>query len=468
MDILFLLLNFLRIRFGQKKSWIFKLPTGFIRRLPKGTIVLVGASFLTVVFGYFREATLAYFFGTSREFDAFLVGLVLPQIMAIQATNITVSVVLPVYVSYRHTDNADLASKLVDQWFWFMATLVATLCLLVAIFAGPIIKLIGPGLEIEMKVKAVYWMRLLLPYLCFMAISSCFKVVLDTHRLFTTPALSRTVVSGSVILSCILVGSRIGIAILPIGFVIGSGIAFALQWRSAWHCEPGLPIRLGKEVFISGWTQLPFRGTWMMSITAFTLQINILIDRAFASTLPVGSISALNYASILINVPVTIISTSLSTALFTTFAEMTVQKRGGEAFTMARKWLVFFIIGGMIPVSLLIIFRSEIVSLLLQRGQFDEESVKLVSGVLGFLALMVITSASSTILTKLLLAQKQWGIIAMIGILAMFLKIGFNMVFMKYMGLEGLALATVFVSLISTFLRYYAVHQKYKEVLIEL
>lgn len=58
-------------------------------------------SLLNVLLGFVREATIAYLFGAPAQLNTFLVAMALPQLMAVNVAQISVAVVLPLYVGYR-------------------------------------------------------------------------------------------------------------------------------------------------------------------------------------------------------------------------------------------------------------------------------------------------------------------------------------------------------------------------------
>ena len=67
--------------------------------IPKGAILLSVIALLNVLLGFAREGVTAYYFGTSAELDAFLVASTLPRLITTHAVQITVSIILPLYVA---------------------------------------------------------------------------------------------------------------------------------------------------------------------------------------------------------------------------------------------------------------------------------------------------------------------------------------------------------------------------------
>jgi len=421
--------------------------------LPRGTISLIIIGVITVVLGFLREATIAYFFGTSATLDAFLVAFSLPQIIAMQLPNITVSVMLPEYLRYHEKGSSLVANELLRKFFLFLIKSLLVFTILTIIFANTIIKIIGPGLSAEAQKNAIYWLRLLQTYLFFVGTASCFKIVLDANQKFFTPAISRIIITLSVLLLCFLCQKNIGVQSIVIGLIVGGMLSFAVQCMQI--------LSINKNFFKKTHkldqkdVKIPYNGIIIMTLNVFIVQAFLIIDRAFASKLSEGSISVLNYANAIITVPSTILSSSLATALFPILSSNIAKGYQNKAIQITQKWLFFNIVIGSLLVFFIVIFSTNIVTVLLVRGNFDMADALTTASVLRFLSPMIILSGVSTVLTKLLQSQQEWNTIIFISICVLIIKLILNNLFIHRLGLEGLALASIISITLGTALRYF-------------
>jgi putative peptidoglycan lipid II flippase len=430
---------------------------GRMLRLPKGTVVLSVIALVTVLLGFAREATVAYFFGATTKLDAFLVAFTLPQFLAVQCTSVTASVLLPEYMQHREHGGYHLANALMQQWFWFLAKVIGGTCLVLATLAPVVIILIGPGLTEQSRIEAAMWLRWLTPYLFIMTLASCFKVVLEAHRIFAPPALAGALISITVIFACLIGQHDLGIGVLPFGLVAGSGLAWSLQW---WHTQQVAPImRSSYNQVVREMPTLPHFGVSIMTLNAIAEQSVHVIDRAFATMLPEGSVAALNYADAIIGAPTTVISSALATTVFPVLASLIARGDWSDALDITRRWVFFLAIVGLMPVVGIMTFSQEIVSILFERGQFNAAAVSMTATALTYYASIIILSAISTILIRLLLSQRRWRVIAWISLTALLLKLLLNLVFVPYLGIQGITLATVLAATIGVLLRYYCATQ---------
>ena len=407
---------------------------------------------VTVVGGYAREATFAYFFGTSGELDAFLVALTLPQLLMLLVGKITVMVVLPIYVAHREHQRLAEASEVVRRWFWFSAVVVGVVCLGLFALAPQMVSWLAPGLPADKVVNAARWLRWLLPFLWVTGVASSFRVVLDTHRRFAAPAAASAVISFSVVAACFLLGKRFGVSAAVPGFLVGAVLVYATQWLRSRQLEPAVPgFRR-----LAGPVELPFAGASVMMISLVAAQFHFIIDRGFASTMAEGSIAALNYAKAVNQIPMTVASHALATALFPILATMTARGEWDVALRTLRRWMLIVAGVGIAPTLALIVLREPVISLLFERGQFGPEAVAVTASVLSVLPLTIVTASLSPLVERLLLAQQRIALLAGLSIVAIGLKVGLNVVFVSGlgMGLVGLAAATVLTSAVMVAVRY--------------
>jgi len=420
--------------------------------VPRGALLLMVISALTILTGYGREVVFAYFFGASGEFDALLVALTLPRLLVLMAANITVSVMLPVYVAHRENGRTAEASEVVRRWFWFLAAVMSAVCGGLFLLAPLVVSWMAPGLSAELAGSAESWLRWLLPYLWLSGIAACFPVILDTHRRFGAPAAANAVVNLTVMAACVLLASRMGESAVVPGFLVGAVLIFVMQWVRARPLEPAVPSLRR----LSGPVELPFAGACVMSISLIATQFHLVVDRGFASTLPEGSIAALNYAKSINQVPVAVASYALATALFPVLATMTARGQWDQALRTLRRWLLIMVGVGIWPVLLLIVLREPIVSLLFERGQFGREAVVTTSSVLSVLPLTILAASAAPLVDRLLLAQRRVAVLAWMSVASIGLKVVLNVVFVTglHMGLVGLAWATVLAGGLMVIIRY--------------
>jgi putative peptidoglycan lipid II flippase len=427
-----------------------KLLKGGLRGIPRGTIMLSIISAVNIVLGFGREGITAYYFGTSGSLDAFLVASTLPKLIVTHSTNITVSIILPLYVAHLEAERRAEATWLLQRWFRFLAKLMTVFCLVVGLFASVVVGLIGPGLEDAERAQAASWLRWLLPYVWIITLSGCFEVVLNQNRRFFMPAMAGGFLSLGIIISCVVFHDRIGVSSMVPGYLVGAVAAFGFQWKQNQEYEP----KLMSFAELPGHIKLPLAAGGIMVLNSFAQQANLIIDRAFASSLPDGSIAALNYANAVTAVPQNILSAAIATALFPVLAETVARGAWRQAFRTTIRWAGAVIVVVSIPVAILAVWRQEIVALLFQRGAFTARATEMTSTAVYVLSFMLLVQGANALVLRLLLAQQQLRLILVTTITAVALKIGFNFLLVRDYGLAGVCMSMVASAGLVCIIRY--------------
>jgi len=113
----------------------------------KYTFIFGVATFISRIFGFIRDAVIAFIFGANSLTDAFFVAWRLPntlrQIFAEGGFN---AVFIPVYISLKQY-NIDDAQKYVSSMFSYYTLVLSIITALAVIFSKVIVLVIAPGLS---------------------------------------------------------------------------------------------------------------------------------------------------------------------------------------------------------------------------------------------------------------------------------------------------------------------------------
>jgi putative peptidoglycan lipid II flippase len=198
---------------------------------------------------------------------------------------------------------------------------------------------------------------------------------------------------------------------------------------------------------------LPGTGLMLMALYALTSQGHMIVDRAFAASLPPGSVAALNYANAILAVPGSVLVYAAGVLIMPHLAAMHATQQHGRARVLLRKALLGTSLALAPVVILLVMYADVTVGTLLQRGQFDRSATETTAVALSWLAPMVLLSCVATMLTRDLMASRQWKVIMLIGICTLGLKVLLNYLLVDTLQLRGLAIATVATSIFGCLVR---------------
>lgn len=415
----------------------------------QATLLLTVIAFLSRILGFLREVVIASVFGAKAITDAYLVAQVLPGTLAGLIGGALTTVFIPIFLEEkekRGEKEAWLAANTVLSAS-FIYLVIATI--LAYIFTFPFLRLIAPGFSEDRLSLAVLLTRLILPSLVFHGLLGILTGLSQSYKQFLIPGIGGFLYNICIILSILILGRRVPPFSLALGNVIGVFLQVVLVYMYInkrmpyirWYIDLSHPAI--KKTF---YLMIP------ILIGSSANYINIIIDRIFASGLPEGSISALNFAARVRELPISLFASSMAVAMYPTTSELVINNKNSEAISLLNKtirytWLI------VIPATIgLIVLDKEIIKLLFERGAFDRVATSLTAGALRYYSLGIFASAVVPIISRVFYSLQDTATPVIVSFLSIGLNISLNAILVKTMRHLGLALATSISGIFSFFI----------------
>jgi len=328
------------------------------------------------VLGLVREQIFAGLFGAGFAYDAFVVAFRIPNLLrdlfgegALSAAFVTV------FTEYSTNRSQEETWQLASTVLTFFAIFLSIITLLGIIFANPIVSLLAPDFShIAGKTELTTLLtRIMFPFLLFVALAAVVMGILNTRGRFFIPALSSAFFNlGSIIggVSLAFIFPHFdwpAIAGMACGTLIGGLLQLLIQLPSLLKLgftftptlhfsDPGL-----KRILT-----LMLPATIGLSAT----QVNIFVNTNFASSCVEGSVSWLNYAFRMVQLPIGVFGVAFSIAAMPVLARCAAKKdMPALRTTFTSSLLMIFSLT--IPATAGLIFLSEpIIRLIFQHGAF--------------------------------------------------------------------------------------------------
>ncbi len=409
---------------------------------------------LTQVGGFAKELTVAAWFGTGDAVDAFLIALLVPSfIVNLLAGSISASF-LPTFIRvYRNRGVAgaqNVLTGVITGFLFFGLVLSATLI----VFAPLYLPALCSGFSPEKLRLTRMILYALVPIILLKGLSTICAGVLNALDNFALAAILPILGPLSAIFFILSGGASLGIYALVIGTILGFGLEavlisgaiirrqFSLRPRLI-DFDPDLRIVLGQF--------LPMvAGSILMGSTD-------LVDKGMAATLVPGSVAALNYGNKIIAAVLTLATTAIGTAVLPYFTRMVSEKDWKNIRSILKSYLSLIFAVGILTAIIIYIFSDSIVNIIFQRGSFTAEDTTVVSAVQAYFAFQIPFYIGGIVVVRLISALRANHILMWGAAINLVVNIGFNILFIHYFGLKGIALSTSFVYLISfLFLFYFA------------
>ncbi len=414
------------------------------RLILKATLLIAFFNLMSKVLGLVRESVIARLFGASMYMDAYQMALKMPNMLFFIVSGALATVIIPVFTEYASRGEEQEAWK-IFRTVMFVITLFFFAASVVGVIGAPlIVKMVAPGFKGATQALTIELSRIILPLMIFAGLASLFANLLNANKIFGLPAFSNSVNNVIIILAAFVLGKPYGIHGLAMGTVLAMAAMALVQcpalYKAGFRFTPAVDLKhpgVKKTYYLA----LPS----LLSISVN--QANVYIAAVLASWLPVGSVSALNFADKLIQFPVSLFVLALGTAVFPTLAG---QAAGGDGEALSNTLLrsMRVIILGIVPASVgLMTLSQPIVTLIYKGGAFDQRAVEMTAAALFLYSIGLVGQAGGILLTRGFYSMQDTRTPLKLGVITVLINLGLSLALIGFLQHAGLALANSLANL---------------------
>ena len=417
------------------------------RGILNATLIVMIFFVLSRATGLLREVVIGARFGTGAELDAYLAGFRIPDILfQLVAGGALGSAFIPTFSSYRARGDDEGAWLLFSRVLNLITLVLVIVAGLAALFAEPIVtRLIAPGFPVEQQALTARLMRWMLLSTVVFGASGLVMGALNAVQHFLLPAAAPVLYNLAIIAGAWLLAPRFGIYGLVTGVVVGALAHLLIQIPALIRKKARYSAQL--TVYDPGVREVGrLMGPRILGL--LFVQMHFLVNTILASGLAAGSLSALNYAWLIMLLPQGVFAQAVATAAFPTFAAQVAadqQDKMGQTLGHILRMILFTTIPSAVILAL---FGTPLIRLLLERGEFSGESTYLVTVALQFYAVGLVGHAIVEIAVRAFYALHDTLTPVAVGIAAMVLNILFSLWWVRTLGFGGLALANSIATLL--------------------
>ncbi len=405
-----------------------------------------------------REMIMSSYFGAGYFTDAFNIAFRIPNLLRdLFAEGALSSAFLPTLIRYRAANGQEAAWLLANRVINALLLILAGVTLLFYFGAGWFVYLLAgdlsssPG-KFELTVQMT---RIMSPFLLCVALAAVFMGLLNAGGRFFVPAMAPSAFNVCSILAGIFLSPFMeGFGLAPvvsmaIGALAGGASQFMIQVptarRMGFHYRPILDLN---DPGVRQVAALMVPAIVGLSAT----QINIAVDTHLASRFGDGPVSYLNYAFRVMQLPIGLFGVAIGTS---TLAAVSVHAVHNQLEKLSDTVSGSLRLAACLtfPATVgLILFRSQIIELLYQRGRFLPSDTGQTSAVLFWYALALFAYSAVKILVPAFYALGDTRTPVRLSVLTVAVKVSANFLLIRFMGFLGLALATALASWFNFFL----------------
>jgi putative peptidoglycan lipid II flippase len=431
----------------------------------KATWKVSAAVMASRVLGLVRDQVFAGMFGYGILTDCFNIAFRIPNLLRDLFAEGALSQAFVTTFSKRIKETGpESAWPLAARMVTIMAILMAVITLLGIVFSPELVRLLtafgrktfGPE-EIALTVKMT---RIMWPFMLLVSLAALVMGILNSRKIFGIPALSSCFFN----LGSIIAGSGIGLWMDP-------------------HCGPRTMIGMSIGVLVGGFGQLAFqlpalhrlgfryRPNWNWNtpdvrkifslmgpavISASVVQINVIINSQFATSIGASAVSALNGAFRLMQLPIGVFGVAVATVTLPAMSLAATGKLGDEFRDVLARGLrlVTFLV---LPCALGLCFLAEpIISVLFEHGKFTPENRIVTASALRGYGIGLLAYAWLKVLQPAFYAADKRWVPMLVSFFAIALSVTSNWYFVVVlrMGVQSLALTTSIVATVNFVILY--------------
>jgi putative peptidoglycan lipid II flippase len=321
----------------------------------KKTFEVGSSTLLSRFFGVAREFLMVRYLGAGALSDAFFTAFKIPNsLRKIFAEGALSAALIPTFVGVVRK-NKEQASSLITLSFLVFEGFLVAICALVMWYAQTVLRFIVPGFSQEQIAQTVPFLQILMPFILFVSSSAILAGALQSVGHFFVPAFAPV--------------------LLNIVFIAATAVCLYFSWPVEYFCFfiiVGGIVQLIFHIYMYFKLHFSFApvysDTWhdfkkvlikffpcLLSMSV--MEIGLFVDTSFASYLPAGSMSLINYAYRFMGIPLGVFAVSFSTILLPHFSRVgAYAPRRMSYYLLETTKFVYWVT---VPAMILMMFFSE-------------------------------------------------------------------------------------------------------------
>ena len=427
------------------------------------------AVFFSRILGLIREQSMAILFGAGTFTDAFLIAFRIPNLFRdLFAEGALSAAFVSVFSKLKdRTQQKSLAEHVAFVLFIVLFVLTAFLY----IFAPQLVDLLAgsfstvPG-KFELTVTLT---RIILPFLYFTSVAALSMGLLNSLGHYFWPSMG----SAAFNVSSIFIGGGLALyfqdsgestTLSIVSWSVGALVGGLFQWlvQSVILKKESFPALLGWKTLLSPRSYMKaFQDERLKRIIKImlpsilgvgALQINVMVNTYFASSLQEGSVSWLSYAYRIMHLPLGIFGVSMFMSTLPKLSSLHNNKPEFQKILQkAVNLSIFFAAGSALGLYL---FSETLVTLLFGYGEFSLMDVRMTALALSSYAFGLLFFNLQKILVSVFFAFESIMLPSLVSLFSILTNFVLSAYFSKNMGHQGIALSVGLSSMLSVFILF--------------
>ena len=412
-----------------------------MKRFARDVVIIAAATAVSRVFGLFRDVVIADKFGAGEAYDAYLIAFFVPHFLRrLLAEGALALSFIPIYTDYLQSDPGEarkLASNAINlSLFTFPVIVIA------GIFLAPyFIPFLASGFSPSQQELTVELTRVIFPFIGIIGIAALVMGILKSKKTFFPPAFAPVFFNIGVIIGALILGNFFSRPIfgLAVGVLLGGlgqlGFQLPFLKRDGFKWSANLfPLHPGLKRALRLMTPVV--------IGLIAMQVNVMVDNKLASHLIPGSVSSLQYATRLYQLPLGLFAIAISTAILPRLSGLWASDHKSDYSDMLNRGVKFSLLI-VVPATVgLFLLGKPIIELLFEHRNFLPSDTARTVHVLHLYLVGLVGYSLVTLFSRAFYSVKDTVTPVFVSLVAVAVNVGLDLTLVGPMKVGGLALAT--------------------------
>ncbi|MCE5198444.1 MAG: murein biosynthesis integral membrane protein MurJ [Armatimonadota bacterium] len=395
--------------------------------------------------GFIREMLIARQFGQTGPVSAYYAAFNVPDLLYFFLSSGALSAAfIPVFTERFNTGRQKEAWEVFSIIACFMGIILTAAIVICWIFAKPLVSVLAvPGFVTqhpELVPLTMLLTRIVLPCQLFFFLGGLMMATLQSRQEFRATAAAPVIYNAGIIFGAVILSHWLNIKGLAFGAMIGAlvgNIIYVFYWmkRQGFEFHPSLNIRHPGVVRVASLALPVVLGLGLP-------QIDVIINRWFASYVSESAPAALNFANRLMQLPLGIFAQAAGTAILPMLAAYAAKNALDDMRSGLGEGLRSIMVESIPATVFMVLMADPLVRTLYMSGEFKPSNVPATVIPLIFYAIGIFAWAGQAIVARGFFALQDTKTPVVTGTVATVIFIPTNFILMKTMGTGGIALAT--------------------------
>jgi putative peptidoglycan lipid II flippase len=420
----------------------------------KNIFLVSGATILSRISGFARDAIFFWMFGLSDIGAAFLFAFTIPNLFRrLLGEGALSSAVIPVMSKLCVTAGTgavlSLLRSVVTRLLSILVAITIPCCALSYFVATRAV--VG-----EKWTITSHFLTILLPYMAFVCVAAIISAALNVFNRFLAAALNAIWLNLCMITSLLVGKFFLSLADISLLNCLSFGVILGgvVQYLVPSFALRNLGFKADGHIYSAEIAEI-LKLFWPGFLGSAVSQINLLVSRNLAYVYCASTVSVLYLANRLVELPLGVFGIAIATVIFPDMSKLAADKHLQSDLNRSFNHGIFSLLWILLPSAVgMYLLGREILSVLFEWGIFSVEDTAKTAPILSICCISIPFFGVSNLLVRSFHALKDTATPAKIGVIALAINFTLTIFLMHRFGVEGIASATAMSIVIQTLMLY--------------